>query len=298
MTLEHHLPSPENPARVVVVGSRGFIGKAVIAYLQAQGIAVCPVSSSDIDLTEASSGERLEEILRPDDAVIFNSARITEMSRAGEDFAANILMARHACEAFKKIPLAQVVYISTDTVYPFGINPIVESTPAAPESLYGAMHLSRELMFRNAVESPLAILRLNAVYGAEDSHNAYGPNRFLRSALAEGKISLFGEGEETRDHTFIDDVAAVIGLCLRHRSSGCLNVASGESVSFHDIAGMIAAMFDSPVTVANMPRQRPVSHRRYDVSEFVSAFPGFRFVPLAEGLTLLHGQMTEKESTT
>jgi len=294
MKFKNHLSFPKDPTRVVVVGSRGFIGKAVVTHLNERGIPVCPVPLSDIDLTEVGSDERLGNILRSDDAVVFNSALISEKSRAPEDFMASVLMGWHACKALKKAPVAHVVYISSDTVYPFDINPICEDSYTAPEDIYGAMHLSRELMFRKMVASPLAILRLNAVYGIEDSHDAYGPNRFLRTAVADGKIGLFGEGVETREHLTIEDVAAVIGLCLSHRSSGVLNVASGESFSFRKVAEIISSMCNPPVDIENLPQRMPVKHRSYDVSAFAKAFPDFHFTPLAEGLARVRRQMIER----
>jgi len=50
------------------------------------------------------------------------------------------------------------------------------------------MHRTRELMLAAEAKAPLAILRLTAVYGAGDTHNSYGPNRFLRQALKDGRF--------------------------------------------------------------------------------------------------------------
>ena len=89
------------------------------------------------------------------------------------------------------------------------------------------MHRTRELILAGEAKAPLAVLRLTAVYGADDTHNSYGPNRFVRQALKDGRISLFGDGEETRDHLYVDDAVALMLAVVSHASTGLLNLASG-----------------------------------------------------------------------
>ena len=139
--------------------------------------------------------------------------------------------------------------MSSDAVYPFTAGETSEASCAEPTDLYGAAHLAREIMVRGAAKCPVAILRPTLIYGAGDTHNSYGANRFRRMARKEGRITLFGEGEETRDHVPIDDIVALIDLVLEHRSSGTLNLVSGRSVSFGELARMVAAQFSSPVDI-------------------------------------------------
>src|SRR5204863_9896338 len=150
---------------------------------------------------------------------------------------------------------------------------ISEQTPAAPTDLYGAMHCMRELMLAAEAKGPLAILRLTAIYGPGDTHNSYGPNRFLRQALREGRIALFGNGEETRDHLHVDDAVDLMLLVIGHASSGLLNLASGSSVSFRNAAELIAAAAPRPVEIAASARQHPVTHRHFDITNLLRAFP-------------------------
>ena len=103
------------------------------------------------------------------------------------------------------------------------------------------MHLAREIMLRAALKLPLAILRPTLIYGADDPHNGYGPNRFRRLAAKGEAITLFGEGEESRDHVHIADVAALVSATLHQRSTGTLNIATGKSTSFREVAEMVAA---------------------------------------------------------
>jgi nucleoside-diphosphate-sugar epimerase len=146
------------------------------------------------------------------------------------------------------------------------------------------MHLAREVMLRAALKLPLAILRPTLIYGAKDPHNGYGPNRFRRLAAKGEAITLFGEGEEMRDHVHVDDVAALVSAVLRRRSQGVLNIATGNSVSFRRVAEMVVTLAPQPVEIRGSPRQNPIIHRHFDITDCIKAFPEFHYIPLSEGL--------------
>jgi nucleoside-diphosphate-sugar epimerase len=174
-----------------------------------------------------------------------------------------------------------VVNISSDAVYADSDRPLSESSCAEPGSLHGAMHLAREVMFRNEVKAPLAILRPSLLYGAADPHNGYGPNRFRRLAASGEPIVLFGEGEERRDHVYIGDVAELVARVLYRRSRGVLNVATGSVHSFRDIAQRFSK------NIKATPRSGPMPHngyRPFDAAATRKAFPDFRYTSLDEGL--------------
>ena len=105
------------------------------------------------------------------------------------------------------MPPAHLLYISSDAVYADDANPVTEQSAVAPSTSHGMMHAARELMFRSEVKAPFAALRPTLIYGARDPHGGYGPNRFRRQAAEGGPITLFGEGEEKRDHVAVEDVA-------------------------------------------------------------------------------------------
>jgi nucleoside-diphosphate-sugar epimerase len=122
------------------------------------------------------------------------------------------------------------------------------------------------------------------LYGSGDTHDGYGPNRFLRTAREEHRITLFGNGEEKRDHVYIGDLSRLIGLCLAHRSEGVLNVATGTSTSFSDVARIIAGLYQDEVLIDHQPHNGPITHRHFDIANLIRAFPSFRSTPLQEGL--------------
>jgi len=289
--LIHLNPEPKAPARVVVLGARGFIGRTLVAALQKTGIAMLPVSSRDLDLTTDAAGDQLAAMLRPQDALVMLSALTPDKGRGLQPFLSNIHMGASLCRALEKAMMAQVIYFSSDSVYPFTTGLLTEASCAEPEDLYGMMHLVREMMIKSATKAPIAILRCTLLYGAADTHNSYGPNRLRRMAHDDGKITLFGEGEEVRDHILVDDVVTLTLLTLCHRSKGTLNVATGRSISYAKLAKRVAALFDKQVEVVGTERQNPITFRHFDVTAIHKAFQRFTFTPLDEGLAKAHAEM-------
>ena len=196
MTLSHAYHQPRKPDRVVVLGSGGFLGRSLLRACATAGIEALGLASRDIDLAEASAGARLAERLRSNDILIFLAALTPDKGRDSSALMRNLAIARAVCEATRAVGVAQIVYASSDAVYSFATALISEATPAVPVDLYGAMHRTRELMLATEAKAPIAILRLTAVYGAGDTHNSYGPNRFLRQALKDGRIALFGNARK------------------------------------------------------------------------------------------------------
>lgn len=289
--LTHHTPIPADPARVVVLGARGFIGAALVNALQAATIPVLALGSADLDLTDEGAGAALAERLSPNDALVFLSALTPDKGRGIAAYMANQRMGAAVAHAVERVTPAHLVYLSSDAVYPMNAGLVSESSPADCTDLYGVMHRARELMMASSCRAPLAVLRPTLIYGAADTHNSYGPNRLRRAALKDNRITLFGEGEETRDHIAVDDVVALILRVLRHRSAGLLNLATGQSVSYRTLADKVAALFSSPVTVVGTPRQNPVTHRHFEIAALHRAFPDFVFTPLDRGLAKAHQAM-------
>jgi UDP-glucose 4-epimerase len=279
-----HLLENKAPQRVVLLGGAGVIGKALKQTLENRGVEVLSLSKENLDLTDARSTDQLVRLLKPDDAVVFLATITPDKGKGLDAFIKNIKMAENFCNALKKQPVSHVVYLSSDTVYSLAQGLIHEESPADPENLFGVMHLAREHMIKTCAPIPIALLRSTLIYGHTDTHNSYGPNRMRRIAKQEKKISLFGDGEELRDHIFIKDVASLISLVLFHRSTGTLNLATGQSISYKELAKKTAALFDIPIEILSTPRNNPITYRHFDVSAIYKSFPFFAFTPLDVGL--------------
>ena len=297
MTVRHRHASPVDPARVVVLGATGFLGADLMRTLRDAGVPVVGLGSRDMDLGAAGAAERLHDLLRPEDSLVFASALTPDRGRDVGTFMQNVRMAEQVTAALAKSPCAHVVYVSSDAVYDDTDAAIVEATCASPSTLYGAMHFVRERMLAHVAgkDMPFLIIRPSLLYGPGDTHGAYGPNRFVRSAERDAVIALFGAGEELRDHVWVRDMSRLIALALRHRSEGVLNGATGQSVSFRDVAQVVMARVSRPVKIDERPRSGPIIHRQFDVSVSRAAFPAFRYTPFAEGFAAAWGDRGERD---
>jgi UDP-glucose 4-epimerase len=279
--LDHHADGKAAPARTVVIGSGSFVGKALLAKLA--DAPVLALGRAAVDLAD-EAGEKLAALLRTSDSVVAISAKAP--CRNVDDFLENARIVRGLVKALTAQPVAHLVNISSDAVYPDEPTPLHENVPASPGSMHGAMHLSREIALAG-LGLPLAILRPTLIYGASDPHNGYGPNMFRRKANAGEAIQLFGEGEERRDHVAVEDVAELIRRVLFARSAGTLNVASGTVTSFRDIAERAVGLSGKKVAISGRPRSGPMPHngyRPFDPAQTFAAFPDFAYTPLDVGM--------------
>ena len=296
--LTHGYSSNLNPRRVVVLGAKGFIGGEIVQQLLLRKISTIGLGRDEIDLLDDDAGSVLSEILTPDDVLIFASALAPCKDLLM--LQANLKMAGAVCMALKKVSPAQVIYVSSDAVYKDSRMPIKENSCAEPESFHGIMHLAREITLKQSYSGPLAIVRPTLVYGLNDPHNSYGPNRFRRLACDGKSIMLFGNGEEMRDHVDVEDVAELICRIVLLRSTGTINAISGNLVSFDELARFVVEEFQSQVQVIYSPRIGEMPHggfRAFNNHALLEAFPGFKFKSWREGLRLVHQKQIKKSES-
>lgn len=289
--LTHGLTTPELPARTVIVGAGGFVGGAIMGRLAAEGAQVLGLGRVEVDLLAPDAAERLASFLGPEDAVILVSAIAPVKTPAM--LRDNIAMIEAMAAAVAKVKPAYLLNIGSDAVFADSDAPLAETSCRAPGSLHGIMHLTREVMLADAFPGPIATLRPTLIYGANDPHNGYGPNRFRRLAAAGEAITLFGEGEERRDHVLVDDVAELAAQIVLHRSTGSLNACTGTVISFREIAELVVAQLPHPVPIKGSPRSGPMPHngyRPFDASATAEAFPDFRYTLPAEGIARVHAE--------
>lgn len=322
--LTHLLAVAERPARVLILGARGFLSGHLQSWCARRNIACRAVSSQEADLTQAQGGRRLGELLRPDDVVVMTSAVQPDKGRDYRALMANVRMGETLVGTLEAARCAQLVYLSSEAVYDANQIPLDEDSSREPTDFYALAHTAREMMLSAECarrDIPLCILRLTAVYGPGDTHNAYGPNRFARDALRDGRIVLFGKGEERRSHVYVDDAVEIVGRAVLQRSTGTLNVAVRHALTYKQVADAIIRLLGRPIEITYAPRTVPVIHRPYkptQVFRFIynlgrpigpvvhrtflnsalfAAFPDFRFTPMEQGLrTLIGAQQTEQQT--
>jgi UDP-glucose 4-epimerase len=273
--------------RTIILGNSGFIGQALHAGLARDGVEVHGYSSRQLDLRNPESLTTLDELAGPDATLIFASALAPPRGNTLEGLADNLTMVINVARYLESHPVRQCIYFSSDAVYGFGTDPVSEETPVAPSGFYALGKYTGEEILRTvaaARDLPLLVLRPTGVYGPGDTHNSYGPNRFARGVVQERSVRLFGEGEETRDHLYVDDLVRLTLALAAARATGTLNLATGTSRTFGSIVDALRRLVSDDFEVVHAPRAGAVTHRQFDVSRLTAAMPGFEFTPFEAGL--------------
>jgi UDP-glucose 4-epimerase len=279
--------SASAPGDVVVLGNTGFIGRAVQAHFADRGVPARGFSSAALDLRQPSALARLDGCVDRDTCLIVTAVTAPGSGMTPAALADNVLMVANLATYLETHPTRMCVYLSSDAVYPMIQDPVTEATPTDVTSFYALAKYAGERVLEHATRkagTALLVLRPTAVYGPGDTHDAYGPNRFARSCARGQAIQLFGQGEETRDHLYIDDLVRVIAGLSARGEGGLFNVATGRSHSFMAVAETLRGLAPDACEIVTTPRRTAVTHRRFDVSRLLAALPGLQFTPLEVGL--------------
>ena len=250
----------KNKGKIIILGKNGFIAKNLRNKLKMNKVKYICFSKEKLNLEKKISVSILKKIVKPKDKIVFISAVAPVKNE--EMLFRNIIILKNVCDALKGKEFNQLIYISSDAVFKDDAKIVNEQTEKTPISLHGNMHLIRENVLKHLFENKLCILRPTLIYGLEDPHNGYGPNKFLRQVKKSENILLFGKGEEMRDHVHIDDVIDVIIKCLTKKFVGNLNVASGKVVSFYNIAKM-CILKNKNTKIHFLPRVGPMPHKGF-----------------------------------
>ena len=249
------------PKRVVMLGSSGIIATNLQAKLKKKKINILPIGRSKLNLKNENMAKFLRKKIKNNDVVIFIAAEAPVKN--DEMFFNNLKICNTVCKSLNEKTIQQLIYISSDAIYGDEKKKISEKSEILPGSLHGLMHATREAILKNKFSKILCILRPTLIYGIGDSHNGYGPNKFINLALKNNEISIFGNGEERRDHIFINDLIEIIIRCLEKRAIGTLNLASGRIYSFRYIAEQIIKYTKSKSKLKKIKRIGPMPHNGY-----------------------------------
>ncbi len=274
----------QKPKRVLVFGSSGFIGKNLLSELKKSKINFIGINSTKIDLTKRNSITKVEKLVSNNDSLIFLSALTPDKGKDLKTFKKNIKMVENFLEGIKNKKLNHLIYFSSDAVYSFENTLISEKTPLFSGDYYSLMHITRELMIKNEVNCPSLFIRPTAVFGFGDTHNSYGPNRFLKDAISKKNITLGGKGEETRDHIFINDLINLSVLCILYKTIGFLNAATGFSISFMDLAKLIKKKIPE-IQINTTERNNSITYRKFNIDQLNTIFNDFSFTKIEDSLS-------------
>jgi UDP-glucuronate 4-epimerase len=176
----------------------------------------------------------------------------------------NLQGTQRLLEAVRSAAVKHFIYGSTSSVY--GRNATGnEEASLAPVSPYGVTKLSAEHLcqaYASNYAFPLTILRFFSVYGPRQRPDmAY--HRFIEALLRDGSITIYGDGEQRRSNTYIDDCVRGILLAFEtpeHSAGETFNIGGGEAVTLNQMLGLLAELAGRSPRVSFAPA-RPGDQR-------------------------------------
>ncbi|CCQ53630.1 NAD-dependent epimerase/dehydratase family protein [Crocosphaera watsonii] len=278
--------------RVIIMGHSGFIGSNLSKFFNnhVRGVEVIGRSLPDFDLTQESDVFSLASLCDQQTAIVMCSAIKRQLGDTLDAFSQNVQMVSNLCRLLEKYPVKRLIYFSSAAVYGEDIHNtnITETTPVHPTSYYGGAKYTSEFLLRKQFsklpESSLVCLRPATIYGPGDSGSAYSPSGFIRSALNQDTITLWGDGTELREFLFIEDVVKLVDQLTFNEYDGVLNLVSGKSYSFRDILNLISQCLDLELTINSRTRTKAKVDNCFDNSHLPDIFTSFQFTSLKEGI--------------
>ena len=247
--------------RIVIIGSSGIISQNLQKKLKEKKLKFVTFGRKDINLKTNKSPEVLNKKIKNNDIIIFISAEAPAKNM--EMFFNNIKICDNVCKALEGKKINKLIYISSDAVYSDTPKKINEKSKTVPDSIHGMMHLMREINLQINFKKKICILRPTLIYGFGDTHQGYGPNRFINLARKNKDIFLFGKGEERRDHIYIDDLINVLFKCIKTNKFGVFNLVSGMVSSFNKIAKIAVTLTNSKSKIFYTKRVGLMPHNGY-----------------------------------
>lgn len=298
--------------RLVVTGGAGFIGanlcRAALADPAVDRVVVLDDLSTgtdanlaglDVEFVRGSvlDESALDKACAEADAVI-HLAAVPSVPRSVSDpwtsHEANATGTVRLLEAVRRHRVGHVVFASSSSVY--GANPQLpkhEEAWTRPLSPYGASKLAGEayaLAYQACYDVPVLALRFFNVYGPRQSAgHAYAAvvPRFLDAVSRGEPVHVYGDGEQSRDFTYVGTTCHVLldAAIRRVRCPGPVNLAFGERVSLLRLIEELRLVLGRDIDVQHHPvRSGDVRHSGADGALLRELFPDVAAVPLRQGL--------------
>ena len=201
----------------------------------------------------------------------------------------NILATQVLLEACKDMQIKKFVYASSSSVYGDAhILPLREDTPLLPISPYGVTKLAAEnlaYLYYKAWGVPAVMLRYFTVFGPRQRPDM-AFSRFLKAALKEEGIQVYGSGGQTRDFTYIEDaVEGTISAAEAGRSGQIYNIGGGNQISLNQVLKIIEKVVGKRLKIERIePMKGDVQHTLADISKARRDFDYKPHCPLLQGI--------------
>ncbi|MCZ7382075.1 MAG: SDR family oxidoreductase [Candidatus Methanoperedens sp.] len=297
--------------KFLVTGGAGFIGSHLCERLLGNGEVVCldnfdPYYSplvkrkniealtqhADFELVEGSILDKqlLHSLFKDADFVFHNAAQAgvrVSVENPAKTHEVNATGTLNVLEAAVDSGVKKVINASSSSVYgKVSYLPFDEGHPNVPVSPYGVSKLAAEhycRVFNEVYGLNTVSLRYFTVFGPRMRPDL-AIHIFTRKALKNEPIEIFGDGEKTRDFTYIDNIVEGNLLAMK-RGSGAYNIGGGERVSINELAEKIVTIAGSKSKIIYSDAVKgDAEHTWADVSKAGKEFGYMPRIGLDEGL--------------
>jgi len=300
--------------RCLVTGVAGFIGSHLAETLLKQGHQVTGIDCftdyyskelKKINLTNLKQNKNfnfkeadlfdldLPLILKQTDWVFHLAAQAGVRASWGKNFEIytqnNILATQKLLEASKDAKLKGFIYASSSSVYgDIHTLPTPEMVYLQPVSPYGVTKLAGEhlcYLYHKNFGIPIMALRYFTVYGPRQRPDM-AFHRFLKAALLGEPIEIYGDGEQTRDFTYISDIINVHLTVMDHFHPGeVFNIGGGTQTSLKTALALISEITGHEIKIIYKSRQKgDVRHTAADITKAKNILGYKPQVGLSDGL--------------
>ena len=293
-------------ARIVVTGCAGFLGSHLTEHLLALGHDVLGIDSytdfyprwlkarniarclqqERFTLAELElSTDDLDDALDGADIVFHLAARAGVRGSFGESFATylreNVLATQRLLESAARRPPQRLVYASSSSVYGDApCYPTPESAPSRAVSPYGMTKMATEALaavYRHTHGIPVVGLRFFTAYGPRQRPDM-AFSRFISRALAGEPLHILGDGQQTRDFTYVDDIIAGTVAAAEHGRPGAVyNLGSGRPVMLLTVIEILERLLDRKIQVVHA--RPPVGEARVTAADISLALADLGYTP-------------------
>lgn len=308
--------------KALVTGVAGFIGSTLSERLLADGADVVgidcftdyyPRPMKERNLSGLLSHPRfrfveadlltvdLTRLLAERTHVFHLAAQAGVRKSWGRDFAVytrnNIEATQKLLEAIVGSQVERVVYASSSSVYGDDVNlPMRETDLPKPVSPYGVSKLAAEQLgqlYHVNFGVPVVSLRYFTVYGPRQRPDM-AFHKFLRAVITNDQLTMYGDGEQTRDFTYVDDVvAANVSAATRGVPGRVYNIGGGSRVSMNQVLEMIGRVTGREPRVSVDAAQKGDMRHTYADTSLARADLAFHpRIGLEEGLKAEHEWLT------
>lgn len=224
--------------KVAVVGANGQLGQDVVSAFAAKGDEVCPLTHSDVELSDSKAVQTVIKNVKPD--ILVNTAAMHHVENCEREpekaFAVNGLGARNLAMAARECG-ATIMHISTDYVFDGAKSRPYEETDAPrPLSVYGNTKLSGEYFVRSCTDKHF-VLRTSAIYGKHPCRAKGGLNfieLMLKLARERGTVRVVNNEFVTPTSTA--EIARQIVELSRTSCYGLYHATAEGSCSWYEFA--------------------------------------------------------------